>query len=161
MDNIFQLKRQHKIALAVAVLVILALTVLTLVYLVNHPPVTAVVRDLFIIVLALQVFVLDLLVILLLVQVVKLLRFLITELMPVVRDIQETTGTVRGTAEFMSESVVSPTIQVASKLAGVRSSLDAALRGPKRSRQARGSAGPASSASTGSPAGSPTEQPTP
>ncbi|MCS6844847.1 MAG: hypothetical protein NZ528_11100 [Caldilineales bacterium] len=160
MDNFFQLTRRHKIALALAALLVLALIVLTFVFLANNPPITSVVRDLFIIVLAVQLFVLDLMVILLLVQMVKLMRFLVTELMPVVRDIQTTTGTVRGTAEFMSESVVSPTIQVVSKLAGIRGSLDAALGGGRR-RRSRQPAGPASGAEPSSPGASPAEQPTP
>jgi hypothetical protein len=43
-----------------------------------------------------------------------------SELKPMIADTKETIATVRGTANFMSENVVSPVIQTSSRMAGYR-----------------------------------------
>lgn len=145
MNEFPQLTRGQKIGLVVGAIVLLALITVTLIFLINNPPITAALRDILIIVLAIQIFILDVLTIVLLLQIVKLLRYLIEELVPVVNSLQETVGTVRGTATFVSDSVVTPTIQVASKVAGIRSSIGVAFGGSKP-RKAQPKAGPSPAA---------------
>lgn len=129
MNEFPQLTRGQKIGLVVGAIVLLVLIILTIVFLMSNPPVALAVRNLLIIVVAIQIFILDIVTIILLLQVVKLLRYLIEELVPVVNSLQETVGTVRGTTTFMSDSVVNPAIQAASKVAAIRGSLSAAFGG--------------------------------
>ena len=111
-------------------LAIVVIIVFTVVYLVTHPAVAEVTRDLLIIVLAIELLILNIAVLVMLWQTIKLLDYLVNELTPVIRDLQETVGTVRGTTTFVSENVVNPTIEATSKIAGVRRSLQVLFSGP-------------------------------
>lgn len=149
MNEFPHLTRGQKIGLVVAAIVLLALIVLTIVFLFSNPPVALAVRNLLIIVVAIQILIVDIITIVLLLQVVKLLRYLITELVPVVNSLQETVGTVRGTTTFMSDTLVSPAIVAASKVAGIRGSLSAVFGGGNGGRTQVGpKAPPASGASS-------------
>lgn len=117
------LDRGQKIAIATGVTALVVLLGFTLFFMIRYPAVTAAVADISIIVLALTVIVLDIILIVLVWQIVKLLTYLLEELQPIVESLQETTGTVRGTATFMSDAVVNPTIEIASRAAGVRRSI--------------------------------------
>ena len=119
-----ELTRSQKIAVAAGVTALVALIGITIFLMIRHPVVTAAVRDISLIILALAAIVLDLILIILVWQIVKLLTYLLAELGPIVESLQETTGTVRGTATFMSDSVVNPTIEFASKVAGFRQSVN-------------------------------------
>jgi hypothetical protein len=78
------------------------------------------VRDLSIIILALESLVVGVLLSVLIVQVTRLIRMLRDEVMPILYSTQETLGTVRGTATFVSDRVVQPVVKVSSYTAGVR-----------------------------------------
>ncbi len=80
----------------------------------------ATVRDISIIVLALETIVIGVLLAVLVIQVVRLVRMLREEVMPILRSTQETVGTVRGTATFVSDRVIQPAVKVSSATAGVR-----------------------------------------
>lgn len=108
------------ISIIVALVVVLSFTIW---FMMTHPVFTRGVRDLSLILLAIGAIVLDIVVIVLLYQTYKLLAFLLNELIPVMKDLRETTGTVRGTANFMTDSFVNPSIDTLSKVAGVRTSL--------------------------------------
>jgi len=92
--------RGQKIGIAAGVVAALALLILALWFLISNPPVTAAVRDIFIIVLALETIALGVALIVLVLQIYKLMKFLRDELAPIVDNLQETVGTVRGTATF-------------------------------------------------------------
>lgn len=119
-----ELTRSQKIAIAAGVTALVALIGLTIFLMIRFPLVTRAVRDISVIILALMAIVLDIILIILVWQIVKLLTYLLAELGPIVESLQETTGTVRGTATFMSDSVVNPTIELASKVAGFRESVN-------------------------------------
>ena len=91
--------------------------------LVTHPPVAAIVRDLFIIFVTLELFIIGALLTVLVWQVYTLTRLMQREIKPMLTATQETIGTVRGTATFMSDQVVQPAIKVTSKVAGGQSSV--------------------------------------
>ncbi len=77
-------------------------------------------RDIAIIILAALSILIGVLMILLLYQMTMLTLMMRDEIKPLLESINETMNTVRGTAVFMSENVVQPTINVASTFAGVR-----------------------------------------
>ena len=78
------------------------------------------VRDLSIIILALESLVVGVLLSILIVQVTRLIRMLRDEVMPILYSTQETLGTVRGTTTFVSDRVVQPVVKLSSYTAGVR-----------------------------------------
>lgn len=97
------------------------------VWLFLNPAATATIRDIFIIYLGLGAFVVILLLIALIViisylviKVNDLVRLLDREIKPLLTRLQDTVGTVRGTAVFLSDHAVQPVINTASNVAAVR-----------------------------------------
>ncbi len=80
-------------------------------------------RDFFIIVLALQGILISVALVILVVQVSTLVNLLTTEIKPIIDETRETMTTIRGTAEFMSKNVTSPVIRASSAVAGARALL--------------------------------------
>lgn len=78
------------------------------------------VRDLAIIVLAVESIVVGILLAILTLQISRLVRMLRDEIKPVLDATQETVGTVRGTTTFLSEHLVSPIVTVAGYVSGFR-----------------------------------------
>jgi len=101
--------------------------------------IVATVRDILIIFLALTSIVVWILLGILIWQIWRLTRMVQYEIKPIIADTKETITTVRGTASFMSENIVSPVIQTSSKAAGYRRAA-MALMGqlPRRSKMAKG-----------------------
>jgi hypothetical protein len=114
--------------LQTAGLVLIALVVLAVLGaigygLVTHPPFTAVLRDISIIVLALVTVVIGLFLTILIFQLQSLTALLRDEIKPILDSANQTANTVRGTTTFVSDAVVSPMIKVASFAAGVGQTL--------------------------------------
>ncbi len=80
------------------------------------------IRDVAIIFVALEILILNALLIVLVWQVWRLVKMIQTEVKPIIKDTQETVGTVRGTADFVTTNVVDPVVKTSSKLAGWRRS---------------------------------------
>jgi len=78
------------------------------------------VRDVAIIVLAIESIVVGVLLAVLTVQVTRLVRMLREEVKPMLEATQETVGTVRGTATFLSDHLVSPVVSAAGTVSGLR-----------------------------------------
>ena len=78
------------------------------------------VRDIAIILLALETIVIGAMIVILVLQIQRLTKLLEEEIKPLLVSVNETVGTVRGTTNFISDSVVSPTIQALSYGAAVR-----------------------------------------
>ena len=78
------------------------------------------IRDLAIIFLALESIVTLALLSILIWQIWRLIKMLQTEVLPVIRDAQDTVSTVKGTTTFVSDNVVQPVVGATSKVAGVR-----------------------------------------
>lgn len=85
---------------------------------------TRTVRDLFIIVLALEFMVLGIALVVLLVQLSRLILLLQMEIRPMLESASEALNTVRGTTDFLSENLIQPVIQLNSSLAGMRRLLE-------------------------------------
>lgn len=83
----------------------------------------AAVRDVAIVVLALESIIIGVLLAVLLWQVRGLTKLLQDEVKPILDDARETAGTVKGTTRLVSETIVAPAVQVGSLVAGVRRTL--------------------------------------
>lgn len=104
-----------------------------------------IIRDLFIIVLAMEGMMMGLALIVLVLQLAALVNLLQNEIKPVVDNANQTVTTVRGTAQFMSQNVVEPVIKFGALAAGIggvarelfrlRRSVRAASRGGKTSEK--------------------------
>lgn len=108
--------------------------------LITNPETTAVLRDVFIIVLALESIVIGALLSILIFQIQNLTRLLQEEIKPILDSTNETVSTVRGTATFVSENVVSPMIEAASYVSAARKVL--ALLFPRRHPRPKSQAPP-------------------
>ena len=72
---------------------------------------SATIRDIAIIVIAVQSIVIGILIGVLIWQIWRLVKIIQTELKPIIEDTQTTVNTVRGTATFVSDTVVDPVIR--------------------------------------------------
>ncbi|WP_322808009.1 hypothetical protein [Thermanaerothrix sp.] len=85
---------------------------------------TARVRDIFIIVLALESLLLGVALIILIVQLAVLINLLQNEVKPILEATQETINNLRGTTVFLSNNLVEPVIKLNEYLAGLKKILD-------------------------------------
>ena len=108
----------------VAGIVLLALLVLAVYLLLQPGTPTERWRDIFIIMVALESLVIGVALVVLLVQLASLINLLQNELRPILDATSETENPLRGTAEFLGESVVEPVIKLNSYLASVRRVLE-------------------------------------
>jgi hypothetical protein len=88
-------------------------------------------RDIFIIVLALESCIFGIALMILLIMVIRLVNMLEFEIKPILERTNETIGMVRGTTVFMSENVVKPMTTASSYAAGVRRGLKTLFGNPK------------------------------
>ncbi len=83
------------------------------------------VRDIAIIILAVESIITGIVLILLAWQVYRLTKTIREELTPLIHDVDETVRVVKGTATYVGEKVVSPTIKVSKTVAFVRKAVKA------------------------------------
>lgn len=81
--------------------------------------ISATVRDIAIILVALEILIMNALLVILIWQVWRLVKMISVEVKPVIKEGQETVGMVKGSAEFVSTSFISPLISTTSRLAGI------------------------------------------
>lgn len=96
-----------------------------------------IVRDLFIIVLAMEGMFMMIALIVLILQIASLVNLLQNEIKPIVDNANDTVTTVRGTAQFMSQNVVEPVIKFGAITAGVGGIMREALGLRRTLRSAR------------------------
>jgi hypothetical protein len=99
-----------------------------------------IIRDMFIIVLALEGMLMGLALIVLVIQIAAFVNLLQSEIQPIVDNASETVTTVRGTAQFMSENVVEPVVKFGALTAGIAGMVREAL-GIRRALQQAGKNG--------------------
>ena len=87
-------------------------------------------RDLSIVIVALEVIVINVIMVVLIIQITRLIRLLRDEVLPILYSTQETVSTVRGTATFVGDRVVQPVVKIPSFSAGVRGAVASLFRGP-------------------------------
>ena len=105
--------------IAVAVFFVVFLVVV-IVLMAKFPAATVVVRDIAIVFVAVTTFLMGLAMILLIFQLQVLIQVLRDEIQPLLRSVNDTASTVRGTTAFVSHNVVSPIIKWAGFSAGMR-----------------------------------------
>ncbi|RJP49267.1 MAG: hypothetical protein C4557_11640 [Anaerolineaceae bacterium] len=119
-------RRQKTVLAGVVAGVILIFALLgTAIYFLMQPATpTDKIRDVFIIVVALESLVIGVALIVLVVQLASLINLLQNEVKPILHATSETVNNLRGTAEFLGENVVEPVIKLNGYLAGLRRMLE-------------------------------------
>lgn len=120
-------ERQQKQTIAIVsaiVVVLVALLGVAIYYLLQPTTPTDKIRDIFIIVVALETLVIGVALIVLVIQLASLINLLQNEVRPILQATSETVNTLRGTAEFLGENVVEPVIKLNGYLAGLKRMLE-------------------------------------
>ena len=129
-------KRPGRTIAIVAVVVLILAAIGAAGYgLVAHPPFTAVLRDIFIIVLALVTIVIGLFLAILIFQLQSLIALLRDEIKPILESANQTASTVRGTTTFMSDAVVTPIITAASYASAIRETVRVLAGGSRKKKR--------------------------
>jgi hypothetical protein len=106
-------------AVIVGAVIILGLLGLAIWFLMQSTTPTDRIRDVFIIVVALESLVIGVALVILIIQLASLINLLQNEVRPILTATNETVNNLRGTSEFLSESVVEPVIKLNGYLAGL------------------------------------------
>ncbi len=134
-DKSRQTRQSQKITItiiAITAVIILALLVVGAVFLFRTDPAdTGKIRDIFIIFMALESFVIGLALITLIVQLATLINLIQNEIRPILNSTNETVNTLRGTAAFLSDNLAEPVIKINSYIAGLKRMGDIFRTGPK------------------------------
>jgi len=119
-------RRQKTIVAGIiaGILFILILLGVAIFFLLQPATPTDKIRDVFIIVVALESLVIGVALIVLIVQLASLINLLQNEVRPILNATSETVNSLRGTAEFLGENVVEPVVKLNSYLAGLRRMLE-------------------------------------
>ena len=118
-----QMKRTMTIVGIGAVLLLILLGV-AIYFLLQPATPTDKIRDVFIIVVALESLVIGVALIILVMQLASLVNLLQNEVRPILKATNETVNNLRGTAEFLGENVVEPVVKLNSYLAGLTRMLE-------------------------------------
>lgn len=110
--------------LVFGILVFLGLTITGIYFLAKPTTDTNKIRDIFIIFMALESFVIGIALIILVVQVSLLINLVNNEIRPILKNTIDTVNNLKGTAAFLSEELVSPVIKLNEYLAGLKRLLD-------------------------------------
>jgi hypothetical protein len=103
----------------IGVVVVLALLGVAIFFLLQPTTPTDRIRDVFIIIVALESLVIGVALIILIVQLASLINLLQNEVRPILTATNETVNHLRGTAEFLGENMVEPVIKLNGYLAGM------------------------------------------
>jgi hypothetical protein len=82
------------------------------------------IRDVFIIVVALETLIIGVALVVLIIQLASLINLLQNEVRPILTATSETVNTLRGTVEFLGEEVVEPVMKLSGYLAGLKRMLE-------------------------------------
>jgi hypothetical protein len=108
----------------IVVLVLAGLAAGTIFLLQSDVSTTSHIRDIFIIFMALESFIIGLALIILIVQLATLINLLQNEIKPILNSTSETVNTLRGTATFISDNLAEPVIKLNETVAVVRRLVD-------------------------------------
>jgi hypothetical protein len=105
-------KKGVMIGAILGIVLIVIVTIAFLVFLLIAPPgVTARIRDIFIIFLAIQSLLIGIVMVVLIVQLSQLINLLRNEVKPILDSTNETVNNLRGTTEFLSDNLVEPVMK--------------------------------------------------
>lgn len=117
-------QKQMMAGVIAGVVVLVALLGVAIYFLLQPATPTDKIRDVFIIVVALETLVIGVALVVLVVQLASLINLLQNEVRPILNATSETVNTLRGTAEFLGENVVEPVIKLNGYLAGLKRMLE-------------------------------------
>ena len=120
-------ERRQKLIIAgiiAGIVLIVILLAVAVFFLLQPGTPTDKIRDVFIIVVALESLVIGVALIVLVVQLASLINLLQNEIRPILNATSETINTLRGTVEFLGENVVEPVVKLNGYLAGLRRMLE-------------------------------------
>ena len=109
---------------AAVILVLAGLAAGTIFLLRSDVGTTSHIRDIFIIFMALESFIVGLALIVLVVQLATLINLLQNEIKPILNSTNETVNTLRGTATFLSDNIAEPVIKLNESVAVIRKLMD-------------------------------------
>src|SRR5215468_1893466 len=118
------------IGVIIGVVILLILLGLAIFFLLQPYTPTDKIRDIFIIVVALESLVIGVALVILIVQLAGLINLLQNEVRPILKATNDTVNNLRGTAESLGENVVEPVIKLNSYMAGLNRMLE--LMGVKK-----------------------------
>jgi amino acid permease len=113
-----QMKRTM-IGVIIGGIVLLVLLGLAIYFLLQPATPTDKIRDIFIIVVALESLIIGVALVVLVIQLASLINLLQNEVKPILKATTDTVNNLRGTAEFLGENVVEPVIKLNGYLAGL------------------------------------------
>jgi len=116
--------RTAVIAASIAGVVLIVILILAVYILLQPGTPTERWRDIFIIMVSLESLVIGIALVVLLIQMASLINLLQNEVRPILEATSETVNNLRGTAEFLGESVVEPVIKLNGYLASLRRVLE-------------------------------------
>ena len=90
------------------------------------------IRDIFIILMALESLLIGLVLVILIIQIARLINLLQNEIKPILDSTNETVSTLRGTTAFLSTNLVEPGIKLNESLAGLHRLMEMLGIGRKR-----------------------------
>ena len=120
--------RRTKTLIGLVVAAILILIIGSFVLMISAG-VTGTVRDVIIILLELESLIVVALLLVLVYQVTLLVKMMREEIKPLIESAQETVASARGTTTFVSKKIVTPTVSIASTLAGVGRMISFVIKG--------------------------------
>jgi hypothetical protein len=115
-------QRQTTIGITIGAVILLIILIAGLVFLLspNTPEeYVARIRDVFIIIMALETLIIGLILFVLIFQLARLINLLQNEIKPILDSTNETVSNLRGTSLFLSENLVEPVIKLNEYLAGI------------------------------------------
>lgn len=112
--------KKATIAIIVVAVILIAIIAGIVVLSLQEPGTVTKVRDLFIILMALMLFVIGLALVVLIVQIADLTNLLKNEVKPILNSTTDTVNTLKGTVRFMSDNLTEPVIKLNESLAGMK-----------------------------------------
>jgi len=122
--------RRTMTGVIIGAVVLLGLLGVAIYFLLQPTSPTDKIRDIFIIVVALESLIIGVALVVLIVQLASLINLLQNEVRPILKATTDTVNNLRGTAEFLGENVVEPVIKLNGYLAGLYRMLE--LMGVKK-----------------------------
>jgi amino acid permease len=111
--------RRTIVGITIGAVILLVLLGLAIYFLLQPATPTDKIRDIFIIVVALESLVIGVALVVMIVQLASLINLLQNEVRPILKATTDTVNNLRGTAEFLGDNVVEPVIKLNGYLAGL------------------------------------------
>ena len=113
-------EQRRLVIVGAIVLILVVVGMIAAVYvMVQNPAATTVIRDIFIIFMAVESLFIGLALVILMIQITRLTNLLQHEIKPILQNTNETVSTVRSTAIFVSENLVDPVMKLNGYVAAI------------------------------------------